>query len=78
MTGVTGFRHMKVWTGTPMKNLLPVWLNGYTIGVAYIHRETRKERNKELDKVSACWPEELSGVDTGGIFIECLHVQYLI
>ena len=28
--------------------------------------------------VPARWPEELSGVDTGGIFIECPHVQYLI
>ena len=43
--GVTGFKHMKVCTGTPMKNLLPVWLNGYTIGVAYIHSDTKKDSN---------------------------------
>ena len=34
--------------------------------------------NKELDKVPAHWPEELSGVDTGGIVIECPDVQYII
>ena len=45
ITGVTGLRHIKVWTGTPKKNLLPVWLSGYTIGVAYIQRETRNEKS---------------------------------
>ena len=38
-------RHIKVWTGTPRKNLLWVWLSGYTIGVAYIQRDTRKEKS---------------------------------